>query len=54
LGTVVNLKGKNEAEIKSTVAFNDFGLLLTTEDAATAATILRPAGHRVGVITLIP
>jgi hypothetical protein len=54
LGTVVNLKGKNEAEIKSDVSFNDFGLLLTTEDATAAPTIIKPAGHRVGVITLVP
>lgn len=54
LGQVVNFKGKNEAEIKSKVSFNDFGLLLTTEDAATATTIVKPAGHRVGVITLVP
>lgn len=54
LGQVVNFKGKNEAEIKSNVSFNDFGLLLTTEDATAATTIIRPAGHRVGVITLIP
>ena len=54
LGQVVNFNSKNEAEIKSTVGFNDFGLLLTTEDAATAATIIKPAGHRVGVITLGP
>ena len=53
LGQVVNFKGKNEAEIKSNVSFNDFGLLLTTEDA-TATTIVKPAGHRVGVITLVP
>ncbi len=54
LGQVVNFNGKNEAEIRSNVSFNDFGLLLTTEDAATATTIVRPAGHRVGVITLVP
>jgi len=54
LGQVVNFNSKNEAEIKSTVGFNDFGLLLTTEDAATAATIIKPVGHRVGVITLGP
>ncbi len=54
LGSVVNLKGKNEAEIKSDVAFDDFGLLLTTEDVALGTTIIKPAGHRVGVITLVP
>ena len=54
LGQIVNFKNKNEADIKSTVAFSDFGLLLTTEDLATGATIVKPAGHRVGVITLVP
>jgi hypothetical protein len=53
LGQVVNFNSKNEAEIKSTVAFNDFGLLLTTEDAK-ATTIIKPVGHRVGVITFVP
>jgi hypothetical protein len=54
LGQMVNLKNKNEAEIKSTVTFNDFGLLLTAEDLTAGTTILKPAGHRVGVITLVP
>ena len=54
LGQVVNFNAKNEAEIKSTVSFTDFGLFLTTEDAAAATTIIKPAGHRVGVITLVP
>jgi len=54
LGTVVNLKGKNEAEIKSTVAFNDFGLLLTTEDLTASGTIIKPVGSRVGVISIVP
>jgi hypothetical protein len=54
LGQIVNFKGRNEAEIKSETAFDDFGLLLTTEDAAlTTGTIIRPAGHRVGVIEII-
>jgi len=54
LGHVINVKAQNEAEIKSTVSFNDFGLLLTTEDLATGKTLIKPAGHRVGVITLVP
>jgi len=54
LGQVVNFKGRNEAEIKSEVQFDDFGLLLTTEDLASTATIVTPAGHRVGVIQLVP
>ena len=54
LGQVVNFKGRNEAEIKSEVQFDDFGLLLTTEVLASTATIVTPAGHRVGVIQLVP
>ena len=54
LGSIVNVRGRNEAEIKSETAFDDFGLLLTTEDVSTpAATLIKPAGHRVGVITII-
>ncbi|MDX6384932.1 MAG: hypothetical protein QOK48_2505 [Blastocatellia bacterium] len=55
LGQIVNVKGRNEAEIKSEVAYDDFGLLLTTEDLGlTKGTILRPVGQRVGVIQLVP
>jgi hypothetical protein len=55
LGQVVNVKGRNEAEIKSEVSFDDFGLLMTTEDLnPPAGAIIRPAGHRVGVIQLVP
>jgi hypothetical protein len=54
LGQIVNVKGRNEAEIKSETAFEDFGLLLTTEDLGlTKGTIIHPAGHRVGVIEII-
>jgi hypothetical protein len=54
LGQIVNVKGRNEAEIKSETAFDDFGLLLTTEDLGlTKGTIIHPAGHRVGVIEII-
>jgi hypothetical protein len=54
LGQIINVKGRNEAEIKSEVAVGDFGLLLTTEDlGATKGTIIKPAGQRVGVIQLI-
>src|SRR5881296_657309 len=34
LGQFVNVKGRNEAEIKSETAYDDFGLFLTTEDIA--------------------
>ncbi len=54
LGQIVNVRGRNEAEIKSETAFDDFGLLLTTEDLGmTKGTIIHPAGHRVGVIEII-
>lgn len=54
LGSIVNVRGRNEAEIKSETAFDDFGLLLTTEDVGvTRAKIIKPAGHRVGVIEII-
>ncbi|HEU5240178.1 MAG TPA: hypothetical protein VFU37_23790 [Pyrinomonadaceae bacterium] len=54
LGSIVNVKGRNEAEIKSETAFDDFGLLLTTEDVGIPATaLIKPAGSRVGVITII-
>lgn len=54
LGQIVNVKGRNEAEIKSEVAFTDFGLFLTTEEVGTVKTIVKPAGHRVGIIQLVP
>lgn len=54
LGQIVNVRGRNEAEIKSETGFDDFGLLLTTEDLGTTkGTIIHPAGHRVGVIEII-
>jgi len=55
LGQIVNVKGRNEAEIKSEVSYDDFGLMLTTEDLGlTQGTIIRPSGHRVGVIQIVP
>jgi hypothetical protein len=55
LGQIVNVKGRNEAEIKSEVAYDDFGLLLTTEAITTTeGTIIKPAGHRVGIIQIVP
>jgi len=54
LGQIVNVQGRNEAEIKSETAFPDFGLLLTAEDLVTTkGTIIKPLGHRVGVIEVI-
>ncbi len=54
LGEIVNVRGRNEAEIRSDISFYDFGLLLTTEDLGmTRGTIIRPSGHRVGVIEII-
>lgn len=55
LGQIVNVKDRNEAEINSEVSFTDFGLFLTTEDLGVVkGTIIKPAGHRVGIINLIP
>ncbi len=54
LGEIVNVKGRNEAEIQSETSFDDFGLLLTAENlGGIKATIIKPAGHRVGVIEII-
>ena len=53
LGQVVNIKDRSEARIESETNFDDFGLLLTTENVlAPTATIIAPTGHRVGVITI--
>ena len=55
LGSVVNLKDKHEIEINSAVAYQDFGLFITTEPvAADLKTIIKPAGTRVGFIEIIP
>jgi len=50
LGQVVNVKGRNEAEIKSEVALADFGLVITMENAVGAI----PVGPAVGTITIVP
>jgi hypothetical protein len=53
LGQVINVKGRNEARIESETNFDDFGLLLTTENVlAPTATVISPNGSRVGVITI--
>jgi hypothetical protein len=55
LGQIVNVKGRNEAEIKSEVPYDDFGLMLTTEAVTTTqGTIIKPSGQRVGVIQIVP
>ena len=55
LGQIVNIKDRSEARIKSETNFDDFGLLLTTENVlAPTATIIAPTGKRVGVITITP
>lgn len=55
LGQIVNVKGRNEAEINSEVTFTDFGLFLTSEPVgATMTTIVKPTGSRVGIIQLVP
>ena len=53
LGQIVNLKDRNEAEIKATTTLADFGLLVTMEDLAAVKTVIIP-GQRLGVIQLIP
>lgn len=54
LGQVVNVEGRDEAEIKSETELKDFGLLLTMEDAtADITTVLKPVGPTVGVIEII-
>jgi hypothetical protein len=54
LGEIVNIRGRNEAQIQSETNFDDFGLLMTTEDLGlTRGTIIRPSGHRVGVIQIV-
>jgi hypothetical protein len=54
LGEIVNVRGRNEAEIRSETRLDDFGLLLTMEDLGTTrGTIVMPGGRRVGVIEVI-
>jgi len=54
LGQIVNLKNRNEAEIKARTTLPDFGLLVTLEDIGVIKnTVLVPAGPRLGVIEII-
>lgn len=52
LGQIANAPGRNEAEIKSEVALPDFGLFVTMEDSK--ATLVAPAGPRIGIIHIVP
>lgn len=55
LGEIVNVRGRNEAEIKSETSFEDFGLLLTSENlVGSNVQVISPAGKRVGVIQIVP
>jgi hypothetical protein len=55
LGQIVNVRGRNEAEIRSETEFDDFGLLLTSENlVGSNVQVVSPAGTRVGVIQLVP
>lgn len=53
LGQIVNVAGRDEAEIKSETSLKDFGLLLTLEDAAATTTVITPIGPTVGVVEII-
>jgi len=50
LGQVVNVKGRNEAEIKSETTLSDFGLVITMEGAEGDI----PVGPAVGTIHIVP
>ena len=50
LGQVVNVEGRNEAEIRSETTLPDFGLVVTMENADGDM----PAGPTVGTITIVP
>jgi hypothetical protein len=49
LGQIVNVRGRNEAEIKAETTFEDFGLLVTME---APGEILKPTGPRVSWVEL--
>jgi hypothetical protein len=50
LGAIANARGRNEAEIKSEVTLEDFGLLVTMEGAND---VVSPLGERLGVVEII-
>jgi hypothetical protein len=51
IGQIVNTGNRNEAEIRGEVAMQDFGLLITTEDAAES---VMPKGSVVGTVYFEP
>lgn len=51
LGTIVNAKGRNEAEIKSETTMTDFGLLITMESAT--GELVKPLGPSIGVVEIV-
>ncbi|MBA3514036.1 MAG: hypothetical protein H0T77_06655 [Pyrinomonadaceae bacterium] len=48
LGQIVNAAGRNEAEIRSETALQDFGLLVTAENEVTT-----PTGQTIGVVEIV-
>ncbi|MCA1573449.1 MAG: anti-sigma factor [Acidobacteria bacterium] len=48
LGQIVNAAGRNEAEIRSETALQDFGLLVTAENEVST-----PTGETIGVVEII-
>jgi hypothetical protein len=52
LGQIVNVPGRNEAEIKAETTLPDFGLLVSMEDAASIGEM--PMGPRIGHIHIVP
>jgi hypothetical protein len=54
LGQIVNVRNRNEAEIKANTSLNDFGLLVTMEDLGAVKTVVVPVGPRLGGIQIVP
>jgi hypothetical protein len=53
LGQIVNVAGRNEAEIKSETSLPDFGLLITMESATAANAAAMPVGPALGVVEIV-
>lgn len=51
VGQVVNVPGRNEAEVRSEVTLQDFGLLITLEDAT--GDLTSPHGNRIGFVEIV-